>query len=476
MMRIPGRTRLETVAGIVLALGLFAACGGSSSTAQDVVTPDVVGDTADVPTVDTPADTPVDIPPDTLIDTPVDTPVDVPTDTPVDPGPPPATTWTDPDTGLVWQDPPNADQLMKSAAIDYCANLTLDGHDDWRLPTISELRGLVRGCEDALTGGACGITDECLQESCKVAGTCSGCDSLQGPGTAGCYRVSALTGSCDIYWASSDDQTDGGRGWFVNFSLGKVDFDGGGNVHGVRCVRGGVEKLNPPAISAPLADAVVSSPIHVTGTAQPNAVLAAKILNGVTQIGVFQMGGPGMTSYGGTADGGTVTKTSDADGNIITTTVDPDGATTIETKALDGRVTTKALTAAEAARLKETPTPSQQPSHKPEPDTPEAWLLERMSQLAGDAGDARATAWWELQTRHYLKPIEGDKTPESPYQQWATVWLIILHGDFAGGDWRYWLLDQDSHNVLASGQSDTQFVMSGPQLPPPQGPITLGEK
>ncbi len=198
--------------------------------------------------------------------------------------------------------------------------------------------------------------------------------------------------------------------------------------------------------------------------------------DGVTQIGVFQMGGPGMTSYGGTADGGTVTKTSDADGNIITTTVDPDGATTIETKALDGRVTTKALTAAEAARLKETPTPSQQPSHKPEPDTPEAWLLERMSQLAGDAGDARATAWWELQTRHYLKPIEGDKTPESPYQQWATVWLIILHGDFAGGDWRYWLLDQDSHNVLASGQSDTQFVMSGPQLPPPQGPITLGEK
>jgi RNA polymerase sigma factor (sigma-70 family) len=93
---------------------------------------------------------------------------------------------------------------------------------------------------------------------------------------------------------------------------------------------------------------------------------------------------------------------------------------------------------------------------------------------AVDAGDAHATAWWELQARYYLKPIEGDKTPESPYQQWASVRLVILHGDFPGEDWRYWLLDRDSHNVLSSGRSDTRFKMSGPQLPAPQGPITLG--
>jgi hypothetical protein len=197
--------------------------------------------------------------------------------------------------------------------------------------------------------------------------------------------------------------------------------------------------------------------------------------DGKTQIGVFQVGGPGSKSIGKQADGTTITHEADAAGNIITTTVAPDGTTSIETKALDGTVTTKTLTPAEAARLrKKTPTPTPRPSH--EPDKPRAWLLERMSQLAGDAGDADATAWWELQTRHYLKPIEGDNTPESPYQQWATVWLVVLHGDFAGADWRYWLLDQDSHNVLASGQSDTRFVMSGPQLPPPQGPITLGEK
>ena len=177
------------------------------------------------------------------------------------------------------------------------------------------------------------------------------------------------------------------------------------------------------------------------------------------------------------ADGTVITQEADRDDNIITTTTHPDGTVTIETEALDGTVTTKTLSAAEAKRLKqETATPKPTATPTREPDKPRDWLLERMSQLARDAGDAHATAWWELQSRYYLKPIEGDKTPESPYQQWATVWLVILHGDFPGEDWRYWLLDPDSHNVLSSGQSDTRFKMSGPHLPAPQGPITLGEE
>jgi len=141
----------------------------------------------------------------------------------------------------------------------------------------------------------------------------------------------------------------------------------------------------------------------------------------------------------------------------------------------DGTVTTKTLTAAKAKRLKEEAArPAPSPSASPRPDEPQAWLLERMSEFARDAGDAHATAWWELQWRHYLKPIEGENSPESPYQQWTSVWLVVLHGGFDGGDWKYWLLDRDSHSVLSSGQSDRAFVTSGPQLPAPQGPITLG--
>jgi hypothetical protein len=179
--------------------------------------------------------------------------------------------------------------------------------------------------------------------------------------------------------------------------------------------------------------------------------------DGVTQIGVFQVGGPGNKSIGKLADGTTITQEADADGNIITTTVAPDGTTT----------------AAEAARLtKKTPSPTPTPSH--EPDKPRAWLLDRMSSLARDAGDARATAKWELQSRYYLKRIEGENWPTSVYARWATVWLIIMRGDFAGGGWRYWLLDPDSHNVISQGQSDRPFDTS--RIPPMQGPITLGEK
>jgi hypothetical protein len=194
--------------------------------------------------------------------------------------------------------------------------------------------------------------------------------------------------------------------------------------------------------------------------------------DGVTRIGVFQVGGPGSKAVGKLADGSTVTQEADAEGNIITTTVAPDGTTTIETQAPDGTVTTKTPTVAEAAPQRNTPTPSPSPSH--EPYKPRAWLLARMSSLARDAGDAHATARWELQWRYYLKRIEGANLPSSVYARWTSVWLVILHGDFPGGSWRYWLLDRDSHNVVSQGQSDKPFDTS--RIPPLQGPITLGEK
>ena len=104
---------------------------------------------------------------------------------------------------------------------------------------------------------------------------------------------------------------------------------------------------------------------------------------------------------------------------------------TIETEALDGTVTTKTLTAAEARRRKDSMASRPSPEPSREPDKPKAWLLEQMSGLARDAGDARATARWELQTRYYLKRHRGRRDwPTSPYRQWTDVWLVIMHGDF----------------------------------------------
>lgn len=198
--------------------------------------------------------------------------------------------------------------------------------------------------------------------------------------------------------------------------------------------------------------------------------------DGVTQIGVFRLGGPGMVMTGGDAEGNTVTITADTDGNIITTTTHPDGTVTVETEALDGTITTKTYEREADVPKVETPKITVTAAPEAEPESPPAWLLSRMSDLARDAGDARATARWELQTRYYLRRVAGENAPESPYQLWTTVWLVILHGDFPGGSWRYWLLDRDSHNVISQAQSEKPFDTSSHQIQPLGGPIMLGEQ
>jgi serine/threonine protein kinase len=51
-------------------------------------------------------------------------------------------TWTDPATGLMWTKKDNGKDVKWQQATDYCRNLQLAGHSDWRLPTIDELQGI----------------------------------------------------------------------------------------------------------------------------------------------------------------------------------------------------------------------------------------------------------------------------------------------------------------------------------------------
>ena len=55
-------------------------------------------------------------------------------------------TWHDPKSGLTWQNPPSDVRMDLKTATAYCSSLTLDGGSGWRLPTIGELRSLIRGC------------------------------------------------------------------------------------------------------------------------------------------------------------------------------------------------------------------------------------------------------------------------------------------------------------------------------------------
>ena len=56
-----------------------------------------------------------------------------------------ADTWTDPSTGLMWAKKDNGSNVTQAQAEDYCRNLNLAGFHDWRLPTITELKGIYDG-------------------------------------------------------------------------------------------------------------------------------------------------------------------------------------------------------------------------------------------------------------------------------------------------------------------------------------------
>lgn len=144
--------------------------------------------------------------------------------------------WYDPATGLYWQNPA-ADQLFAwNESVAFCDSLTWGGHSDWRLPTISELRSLIRGCSATETGGACRVTDSCTSRSSCNDSECTSCSGGGGP-SDGCYWGSELLGVCISYWSSSADADDSNYAWRVNFDNGDLHSHDTTRHHFVRCVR-----------------------------------------------------------------------------------------------------------------------------------------------------------------------------------------------------------------------------------------------
>jgi hypothetical protein len=175
-------------------------------------------------------------------------------------------TWTDSSNNLCWQDPPAASTMNWFVAAgvyndtyndtteDYCGDLG----SGWRLPTISELRSLVRsgtdtGCEviewdvswSSVPAGYCRVWDSCLSSSdCYEYAECvpSACGTLEGPGAGGCYWDAALSGACWRYWSASDeaDYVPHVLIWFVGFDNGAVSWNVNDTYYNVRCVRSGL--------------------------------------------------------------------------------------------------------------------------------------------------------------------------------------------------------------------------------------------
>ena len=149
--------------------------------------------------------------------------------------------WEDSISGLMWQNLPYVTKIWLMARI-YCTNLSLGGNDDWRLPSISELRSLVRGCEAVETGGSCGVTDWCLEDSCE--GESCDCYESERPAN-GCFWPSQLSGECSEYWSSSevlsddpdDDEKANDQAWTIDYYSYGVKSAFVSHSLKVRCVR-----------------------------------------------------------------------------------------------------------------------------------------------------------------------------------------------------------------------------------------------
>ncbi len=146
-------------------------------------------------------------------------------------------TWTDAESGLEWQDD-SLPTMNWPDAVAYCEDLEFGGDSDWRLPSIGELRTLVRGCDATATGGLCEVTDECLEQSCEND-ICLGCENNNGPGVGGEYWPAELADNSTMAWSSSTVADNVGNAFVLIYSYAGITnaFVKDSNELTVRCVR-----------------------------------------------------------------------------------------------------------------------------------------------------------------------------------------------------------------------------------------------
>ncbi len=154
--------------------------------------------------------------------------------------------WQDPSTGLCWEEPVASGDVAWIEAGNHCSGLNGGGAELWRLPTIDELRSLIRGCDKTIYrasygSGECPTSHAC--PTCYSTADClSPCSDNGGSGQSGCYMDSALacTGT-QKFWSDTYTGSNPKYPLFVRFNDGNVDQYiqwGTGTTFYARCVRG----------------------------------------------------------------------------------------------------------------------------------------------------------------------------------------------------------------------------------------------
>jgi hypothetical protein len=146
-------------------------------------------------------------------------------------------TWKDPLWGHTWQISPMEGESDWTSAKTYCQQLNLAGQTGWRLPTIDELRDLIRGCAATERHGSCNVgKNKCTDFSCSHD-SCWGCQLAQGPGADGFYWPDEVQGDCCHYWSTTDSSADPDSHWVVGFHTGEVFLHKNTTASKVRCVK-----------------------------------------------------------------------------------------------------------------------------------------------------------------------------------------------------------------------------------------------
>jgi hypothetical protein len=142
-----------------------------------------------------------------------------------------AASWTDSATALEWLTRPEGPRATWGDARSTCNSLTMCDQSDWRVPTIAELRTLIRGCASTQVGGSCGVSDACSMSSCAEA--CTACAAT----SARVYWPDALGPTALTHWSSYAVTGDEGNAWAVDFATGAVVSRIESSTLDVRCVR-----------------------------------------------------------------------------------------------------------------------------------------------------------------------------------------------------------------------------------------------
>ncbi len=139
-------------------------------------------------------------------------------------------TYTDPETHLTWS-VLSFDEW--SDAVSYCDELEEGGYDDWRLPTIDELRTLIQNCEGAQANGACPISDPD-----SLAGTLLSSEDCECESEGNKKGFYSKLGDNGMFWSSSlrDEDPDHDT-WVVSFETGSVGYAEKDYIRDFRCVR-----------------------------------------------------------------------------------------------------------------------------------------------------------------------------------------------------------------------------------------------